>query len=518
MKSFISRHAGRISCILSGFDRLVFRGTLMPLMPAGAMFYFLNRVGVRLLDFKDYVLATSEKVKAAAVAEAEKLARPIEYLDSPKTSKEEFAKKLLKQTPLAGPGLICLFKAVEPCMSFEYHRSKDLDQRGLKLRPKKCLHLYKYFIHPLFGFINARIQTWFPFNVQVCLNGREWLARQLENKGTGFRRVDNCFTALDNPELAQRLMTSQLETDWPKALEGIAHSLNPLHHEIFKLSPMEYYWTGYQTEWATDILFKSSAALESIYPALVHHATAHFKSPDVMRFLGKKLNGNFQGEITSDFKSRTEGVRVKHWANGNSVKMYDKAGTILRVETTLGRVSDFKVMRPPHDNPDGKLDWRPMRKGVADLHRRAQLSEASNSRYLDALSVVEDTSPCSRIFDAVAKPVIVGKHRFRALRIGDAADLQLLEAISRGEFTTTGFRNRDLKRHLHGSSDSLPPKMQHQLSARISRRLRILRAHGIIKKVPKTHRYQLTDKGRTLTAAIRATRDANVKQLILKAA
>src|SRR6266496_263755 len=171
VKKFLARHAARVSCTLSGFDRLVFRGTLLPLMPDRGMFNFLTRAGIRLLDFKDYVSKTSERVKEAALAEAEKQKRPIEYLDSPKASKEELAKRLLTEHPLDKPGLVCAFKAVEPCMSFEYHRSPDPKERGLKLRPRKCLHVYKYFVHPLFGFMNARIQTWFPFNIQVCLNG-----------------------------------------------------------------------------------------------------------------------------------------------------------------------------------------------------------------------------------------------------------------------------------------------------------------------------------------------------------
>lgn len=518
MDKFIARHEARITCTLSGFDRLVFRGTLQPLVAKGGMFHFLCRVGRRLLDFKDYVVETSERVKRAAMAEAETLSRPVEYLESPKISKEDLAKKLLTRHPLEKPGLVCLFKAVEPCMSFEYHRSAEVKERGLRLRPKKCLHLYKYFVHPEFGFIHARLQTWFPFNVQVCLNGREWVARQLEKHHSGFRRVDNCFTALDNPALAQQLMNEQLETAWPVALGAIAKSLNPLHDDIFKDMPMDYYWAGYQTEWATDVLFKSPAALAALYPSLVRHAMQHFKSPDVMRFLGQKLHGNFKGEVTTSFKDRPEGIRVKHYAKGNSVKMYDKAGSVLRVETTIARTSDFKVLRPPHDNPDGELAFRPLRKGAADLHRRAELSQRSNERYLDALSVVDETTPCSRLFDAVARPVIDEGRRFRPLRIGEPRDLQLLETIARGEFVTAGFRNRDIRLHLHGNIETLTPQEKHRLTARVSRQLRLLRAHGLIKKINKTHRYQLTQRGRLLTAAIRATRDANLRQLLQQAA
>jgi len=485
------------------------------------MHVFLSYANVRLLDFKDFALKTSERVKSAALAEAERRGRPVQYLESAAVSKEDLARRLLLEHPLQKPGLVCAFKAVEPCMSFEYHRSPNIEERGLKLRPRKCLHVYNYWVHPTFGFMNVRLQTWFPFNIQVCLNGREWLARELARRRSSFHRADNCFTWLSDPELAQRVMDEQLETEWPTALSGLARAINPLHDELFRPWPMDYYWSAYQTEWATDITFKDSKALASIYPGLVRHAIGHFKSEDAMRFLGRKPHGNFAGEVTTSFKARPEGVRVKHWVRGNSVKMYDKGeskgATInLRVETTIGRTSDFKVLRPSSDDPDGKLAWRPLRKGVADLHRRAELSQRSNERYLEALAAVEDTTPCSRLFDSVARPVVDAKRRFRALRLGDPNDVALLEAIARGEFAISGFRNRDLRGHLCPPSKSKAE--ERRLSGRVGRQLRLLRAHGVIRKIPKTHRYQLTDRGHLLTAALRATREADIKQLIGKAA
>jgi hypothetical protein len=368
--------------------------------------------------------------------------------------------------------------------------------------------------------MNARIQTWFPFNVQICLNGREWLARQFAREGrSDLGRVDNCFTWFGNPALAQRRMDDQLTTDWPRALGAIARSLNPLHDDIFAASPMDYYWSAYQTEWATDILFKDPRALADIYPALVRQAVHHFKSPDVMRFLAQKApHGNFTGEIVTSFKDRPEGVRVKHWLRGNSVKMYDKAGSVLRVETTIAQTRDFKVLRPSNDDPDGKLEWRPLRKGVADLHRRAEVSQRSNDAYLDALAAVDDTTPCSLLFDTVSRPVVDHGRRVRAMRLSDSDDVGLLEAISRGEFATSGFRNRDIRSLLHPAAANASTREVRRLASKTSRRLRLLRAHGIIRKVPKTHRYRLTARGELLTTALFATRGANIKQLIANAA
>ena len=155
---------------------------------------------------------------------------------------------------------------------------------------------------------------------------------------------------------------------------------------------------------------------------------------------------------------------------------------------------------------------------AADLHRRAHISQRSNDAYLDALAAVEDTTPCSKLFHAVSRPVVDRGRRVRALRLGDRDDLALLETVARGEFAVSGFRNRDIRRLLDPAAANASPRDLRRLSAKTSCRLRLLRAHGIIRKVPKTHRYRLTTRGELLTAALFATRSANIKQLLTKVA
>ena len=518
MESFLSRYRSLITGVLSGFDRVVFHGILQRLLRKDGMWFLLRDADVKLRDFPEYAKATTELVKTAAMAEAQRTGRPIQYLNGSNIDKQELARKILADKPV-DEGLICVFKAVEPCMTFEYQCSTDPDERGLRPHRSKCLHIYQYWMHPRFGFMNARIQTWFPFNIQICINGREWLTRQLLSKGQDrFKRFENCFTWLAEPAAAQRLMDEQLTTDWPAALEDVARALNPAHEEIFRTSPMAYYWTAYQTEWATDVLFRDPKSLAGVYPELVRYAMHAFHSPDVMRFLAQKAPGRYTGQIVTSFKDRAEGVRVKHWLRGNSIKMYDKGASVLRIETTIGEPNDFRVFRPRYKD-DQTLAWQPLRKGVADLHRRAEVSQRSNNTYLEALSAVGDTAPCSRIFDEVSRST-TNSHgrRVRALRLGDRDDIALLEAISHGEFAISGFRNRDIRRLLHPKAQSLPQADQRRLAARITRLFNILRAHGLIRKVQKTTRYHLTNSGHRLIAALFATRNADVHQLIAKAA
>jgi hypothetical protein len=329
VERFLTRFGPLVSSVLSGFDRVVFHGILQPLMREFGMYYLLKDAGVQLLDFKDFAQATTARIKKASLAVANRDHRPILYLDSPGLDKQELARKTLADSPVE-QGLICVFSAVEPCTTFEYQRSTDREQRGLRPIRSKCLHLYHYWLHPQFGFMNARIQTWFPFNIQICINGREWLARQLLRKGqNNFKRADNCFTWLGNPKLAQRLMNEQLATAWPRALKAIARSLNPAHEAIFRSSPMDYYWTAYQTELATDVLFRDPQSLARIYPQLVRFAMHAFKSPDVMRFLAQKTS-----PARSSAASRTE---PRAFASNTSY-----AATPSRCTTRLAASSEWK--------------------------------------------------------------------------------------------------------------------------------------------------------------------------------
>jgi hypothetical protein len=518
MESFVRKHAKQIIGLITGFDRLVFRGVLRTLSYVGGMMMYLGMAGVLLKDFAEHALSMTSKIKEASLEVARIANRPIIYLPSSQTSKEDAARGIAAKDGIS-TGLVCVLTSVEPCLSYEIFRNRETKHLELQPRWRKCLHLYHYQIHPQLGFMHARIQTWFPFNIQICINGREWLSRQMNAAGLAYRRRDNCFPWIEDPIRAQFLMESQLKANWPELLNPIVRQINPIHNTLFKAFPIDYYWTVHQSEWATDIMFRDSAALADLYPSLVHHGITTFGSPDVMRFLGRKpvLHPAFNGQVISDYKDRAEGVRIKHRLNHNSIKVYDKEGSILRVETTINDPQDFKVFRPKEGEPEGEKDWRPMRKGVADLHRRAEVSEAANERYVQALASVEETTPLSKLAEPLCQPVQWKGKRVRALNLHCPEDASLLQAISRGEFAINGFRNRDLQVILFPNQNA-DQKQRRRVSAIVTRKLRILRAHGLVKKVAHTHRYLLTDKGRTAITTILAARNADANSLTKLAA
>jgi hypothetical protein len=316
-------------------------------------------------------------------------------------------------------------------------------------------------------------------------------------------------------------MDRQLQAHWPRLLAAIARQLNPLHGELFQQHPVTYYWSTYQSEWALDIVFRQAADLRRLYPRWLHHAITTFASRDVLRYLGKRLlvSGHvpprFAGDVASDLKHRPEGARVKHSVNGNSLKLYDKAftrlGSVLRAEVTVHNADDFRVYRPKEGEPDGDRAWRRMRRGIADLHRRAEVSRKAAERYLDAFASVDDDLTLDELLRRLGQPRQWKGRRVRALRpLGD--DSPLLAAVSRGEFTLNGFRNRDLQAIFFPHAASAP-EVARRRSACVTRKLRLLGAHGLITKITGTHRYQLTASGRKAITAMLTALRATVRQL-----
>jgi hypothetical protein len=520
MQSFLSRHQGQIQGTISGFDRLRFMGSLRMLSFAKGLANVLSAAGVLLKDFGDYVEGLSQKVKQASetLALATSAGRVL-YLPSGSQSKEDYVRSLPKPSQETATGLFAVLSCVEPCRSVEVHRNATT--KLLEVRPalRKCLHDYFYLDHPTFGPMHVRLQSWLPLQIKVCMNGRDWLARQLDRAGIGYLKKDNAFTFIEDFAQAQALLDQQLKVEWPLMLDELVRQFHPTHSEVLVGAfPQNYYWSVEQSEWATDVVFRSPEVLAELYPRLVHHGITTFSSRDVLRFLQQKVPaqggvyGKFAGEVISDLKHRPEGVRIKHRCGSNSLKLYDKQAQVLRVETTIQDASGLKAYRPVASDPEGAKQWQPLRKGVADLYRRCELSQAANERYLEALGAVESPTPLEKLTAPLCRPVVKEGRRYRGLNpLGDE-DSQVLEAVQQGAHLISGFRNRDLRQILYGKAPA-DKKAHRAQSNRVGRLLALLRAHGLIKKVTKTHRYQVTTAGRTTIAATFAARKATVEKL-----
>jgi hypothetical protein len=518
VRSFLQRMGSRVLGVLHGFDRLRFRASKRQLCHVSGMMCWLGYVRVALKGYKSFAREMTEKLCQSIQAPAEQ-AGIFEYLNSSQTSKEETALKIGQRTGCR-EGLIAVLSCVEPCQTMQVRGNSQTKMLEMRSEPAKCKHYYHYYLDPVYGLRYTRLQTWFPFTMHVGLNGREWLGRQMTQAGIAFEQRDNCFSWIEDFAVAQKLAHQQLTTCWPQLLDYWAQESCPVLFDKLLAGSLPYYWSLEDGEYATDFAFKSTADLQRLYPKLVQYAQAVLHGSDVMRFMGYKVKPDGRprqdlvDEVRTTVKEFVEGTRVKHFVAGNSLKMYDKFGRVLRLESLLRDLRHFKVYRGLEGHEDGPKEYRRLRQGVADLHRRAEVSEKINERYAESLANVEEPTSLAELTQHLGRRQEWEGRAVRAMNPLAPEDAALLEAIGRGEDAINGFRNRDVRQRLYGDAPVAQRKKQ---SAKVTRLLRLLRGHGLIKKVAKTHRYQMTDRGSKCVAALLSARKASTQELLLAA-
>lgn len=518
MKSFLEKHAAKISGVISCFDRMLFRGYL-PIMSGYSMAQFLCQEKILYKDLKSFLLSNAAVLKDHAIDMARQAERPYNYLASSGVRKEERARAIAKQDGIE-EGLVCIFSQLEPCNTFSFRYEKG--QAFVKPARRKCLHIYYYFMDREFGLIHVMVQTWFPMRMQVFVNGHHWLANKMTEQGIGYMQYDNTFLWIEDIERAQRFADRLASINWPRLLNRYARLINP--HMGKLLGRMEYYWVTAQCEWATDVMFRSPSALQELYPRLISHGMQCFGAKEVMNFLGKKLVGQFRGEVVSDitdhFKKRLPGTRIKHRAKMNWIKMYDKAGSVLRVETVINEPDAFKVRKRVRREGRQVTEWVPMRKGVANLFRYRDVSLAANARYLEALAIVDDPTTAIRQLRTVTrrKRTRTGQS-VRAFNPLSDEDQRIFKALLTGANTINGFRNRDIRESLAGTPFlGTCGKCVRKQSAKISRLLKRLHIYGLIAKIPRSRRWRLTNKGWALLSASISLKEDTFPRLHMQAA
>jgi hypothetical protein len=497
MNGFVDLHGTSITGVINTFDRVIFKGHLNGFFPDGAFGRYLSRRGILLKDAGRFFEAETQRIRDHVVSLAAAAGRPVEYLMGSSThrsglSKEARARAIAERDGVT-EGLVCVLSVVEPCRSFVVTPNRQTRRLEVVRRRRKCLHYYLYLIDPEFGWMHVRLQTWAPYEIQVYVNGREWLARQMDQAGIGYRRSDNKITDVDDFGPITALCERFAHTDWPPVLERQATLVNPLLPDIDRAGFPGYWWVIDQCEYASDVLFTDRAALEAIQGDLVTAAVTALGASDVLHFLGRKPHPAFAGEFTIDSRRRPEGCRVRFRLKANAVKFYDHAN-VFRVETTINNPREFKVLRSSGDATDQPPRWCPMTKGVANFWRYAEVAHAANGRLLNTLARVPLTGEATPELDALCRPGTATRTRVAAFNPIHPDTANLFAAVLSGDFTINGFRNRDLQGKLYpaAAKDAAETKRR---THRTSRLIAKLRGHGLITQVKNSRLYRLTARG-----------------------
>ena len=485
--SLRDRYDDRISGVLSCYDRVVVTGTLPTVCYAAGMTRFLYAKQIRIFDYPGFAARLRNRVREQAASLAAEAGMTIEHIAKNHIRKEAVVAKVLERRG-EHPGLVHVISAMEACDAYQPWHDKTTHKTYVRPDSGKCLHYYFYFVDAELGLIYLRVPTWAPFRLQFYCNGHSWLARRLAAEGIGFTAADNAFVRID---------------DWPRAQE-LADGLSPdrLHRVLDRYAALccpvldvfeqSYHWSLMQVEYATDLVFRSAATLGPLYEQLARESVLSVRTEQIATFLGRQITPQLAQEIGSQFSTRIEGTCIKHRFGSASIKMYDKFGCVLRIETTTNDVSFFKHHRKvEHRQGPATRALAPVKKTIYSLIDLREILLACNRRYLAHLSALDDFSAGVRALDRLTKPRGLHGKTVKGINFFDPIDNALLHALQNPRVNIAGIRRADLLPLL----DQLSPH-------RLSRQLRRLRDIGLIKRVTGTYRYYLTRAGRAATAAL----------------
>lgn len=476
------RYANDLDGVSSCYDRIVITGSLQPLCYAQGMTHYLYQQGIRIFDYPKFAEPLRERIRENAEALAEANGVKIEFIRKKDFRKENRIQKILKERG-EQPGLVHIFGAMEACSSYRPWHDKATGKTYLKPASSKCMTYYFYFMDQQLGLCYLRVPTWCPFRLQFYFNGHNWLANKLKESGITYQILDNAFVHIADYAAANQLANEFDVDSLHLRLDEFAREYCPVVTDL----SLTYYWSIMQTEYATDLVFKNRETLQAFYPHLLEILTHAVKPADIATFLGRKLNGNYQGEMGNRFNKRWLGTRIKHQMGPLSIKMYDKFRFILRIETTVNNVSFFQHYRQvQHRDGSTTMRWAPMKKTIHSLPALHEALLAANQRYLKFISAIATPEVGVEKLHKLAETKVENQHRHKGFNLFSEEDTCLFRSLLQGEFFISGFTNKQLR------NQYLPDKSASQ----ITRLLKRLRVHGVIKKVGKRYKYYLTDFGR----------------------
>ena len=521
MDTLLSKLSNYVKSTITGFDRIVFKGTLKSLMIPGGMESFLQNKGVLNKNFSDYVQTQSQIIVDAAEEYSKRvLGTGTEYISSSNIRKEEIAHRKQIRSGVQ-EGLIGIWSCVESCTTFKSTYDKTKSYSALTPKSGRCKHLYFYFDDPNYGFMSVRLQTWAPYEIQIALNGREWLRRSLDKAGCGYSMNGNKFLHIDDYELAQELLNEQVLVNFDEVLDSFLSFVFPNMKEVLN-EKMYYYWTFWQSEVAKDYIFDDSIRLRELMNDLQLHAIVTGNGERILKYFGTpvKQDGlpfrNTDPEIVTKTYGWYEGLRVRHWNNKNSIKFYNEHN-VLRFEMTMNDPTRFKVFRRTEKqsikDPKRLL---PLRKGIVDTYFRFEISKNIIHTFTEHMALVEEKERFGKIVEPVASLIFNDGKRYRGLDLF-GKDKELLSIIADPIFDVDPITNKQIQQKIKNTIWG-KGKTNKQLSARISRHLVLLRKHGIIRKLQKQRKYALTDKGRKLLVALEIASAASINDLLKSAA
>lgn len=477
---------------ISWWDRVIFRGTIQCLSYQKGLEKYLNSNGIKLKDFLGWAKRLSEKMINGAKMIAERHKVPYIFLTSYKTNKDDLIKGIILQQKIT-KGIVAVIGTQEVDNSYDIYRNKETKKLDLVSRQRRSIHFYFYFISPLTGLCFFRVQGFLPFKVSVYMNGREILAKELERNKIKYSKDKNCINWVDNFEEIEKIKRSitvkylhKIMDQWSKQFVNVLPELN-------KQWDIKYKWVIQQVEYATDVIFKEQEYLEKIYKDLIEYLGYSATPKDVLKFLGIKMAGRLGGKVSIDKKVTYMGTRIKYYWVPNILKMYNKAGNVLRIEVTYNDVRKIKMNRwvKCKDGQNRKKKTS-LKRSIYSLNHLEKHALAVQKRFIKYLSKARSPHVGREILTNMAESKKLNNRSYKGFNILKEEESSIIQTMLCGDFLIHGLTNKRIRKEIQEKYST-----GNYTTSKISRILKRCAVFKLIRRMPHSYTYHLTDLGRT---------------------
>lgn len=461
---------------LEGIDRMYLNG-YVPSLQTGAGFAYFLREQLQCRVPSTFMIAPMSKKFVAAI---ERFAED-EGVDLVRFERGE-RKDDRAQEYLASfegeEGILFVGKAQEKASVFR--TEKRVDPAGIKypwlVRSTAMVnHYYFYIVDRDFGPLFIKFCSYFPYAVKLCLNGNEWLKRQLDKRGIRYEPLDNGILSCKDPKRVQRIADSldevKIEAVFRKWLRRLPHPFSAKHRAagyLYRLSILqsEFSLTQVLDRPLNGRCFFEEVIRENLDIGRPSHVQLIFD-----RKVTRRTPGRFRTRILTDGVVPSLHVDYK----ASKIKQYHKQNRALRTETTINDTYDFQIGR-----------------SLSNLSALRKIGFDANRRLLRAQSLSHDCLIGERRFQSVSEAVVVDGQRASGLRFGDRRVLALMQALAVFSLESSNFRHRQLRERV---AQLLGVDPESYGPGQMTHDLRRLRLHGLIQRIPHTHRYRMTQTG-----------------------
>lgn len=376
-------------------------------------------------------------------------------------------------------GILFVGKAQEKCTVFRTEkRTNPLTGKKYPWLVKSTAMINQFYFYGIdedFGPFFLKFASYFPYNAKLCLNGHEYVKRQLTKEGIAFEALDNGILSCANPKRLQQLCNglsaAKIQTMLRKWLARLPHPFTAQDRK----AGYRYDVSIVQAEFALTQVLDRPRTGRIFFEEVIRENLDLGRPDQVQLIFARRSNGRTRGPFRTRVLTSAVTPSLHIDYRRTRIKQYHKEGRALRTETTISNTWDFRV---------GKR--------LVNLPALRQIGFQANRRLLDVQRISQDCAVGEAAFRRLNEPVVVAGQRASALRFADSAVQALLSALLAFRLLPRGFSQRDLRDHwaplLGKTADALTP-------GQMSYHLRRLRLHGLIERMPKTHRYRVTDSG-----------------------